>query len=166
MQKTKNLVLTGMFIALSAAGAAIKLPSPTGTVAFDSAPGFLAALFLGPGYGAVTAALGHLFTGFLAGFPLTLPLHLIIALEMAVFAWVYGRLKRFSLPLAVVAATLLNGIVAPASFIPLPQFGFGFFAAMVIPLLSASFANVALAALVYRAVAAVFKPDEASLSNR
>ncbi|HHW03965.1 MAG TPA: ECF transporter S component [Thermoanaerobacterales bacterium] len=151
-QKTKNLVLAALFVALSAAGAAIKVPSPTGTVAFDSAPGYLAALLLGPGYGAMTAALGHLFTSLSAGFPLSLPVHLIIAVEMAAFASIYGILKRFNLLLAVILTSLLNGILAPASFIPLPQFGTGFFTAMVIPLMVASAANVAVSFLIYKAV--------------
>ncbi|MDI3481319.1 MAG: hypothetical protein PWQ97_974 [Tepidanaerobacteraceae bacterium] len=151
-QKTRSLVLTAMFIALSAVGAAIKVPSPTGTVAFDSAPGYTAALLLGPSYGAATAALGHLFTSMFAGFPMTLPLHLLIAAEMAVFAAVYGVLKRFNLPLAAIAASFLNGIVAPASFIPFPNFGMGFFTAMLLPLLIGSVANVILSAIVYKAI--------------
>lgn len=156
-QKTKNLVLTAMFIALSAAGAAVKVPSPTGTVAFDSAPGYLAALLMGPSYGAITAALGHLFTSLFAGFPLSLPVHLVIAAEMAVFAAVYGMIKRLNLVLAVIIAMLLNGILAPASFIPLPQFGMGFFTSMVIPLVVASATNAVASAFIYKTIGSVLK---------
>lgn len=158
-RKTKNLVIMAMFIALSAVGAAIKVPSPTGTVAFDSAPGYAAALLLGPGYGAATAALGHLFTSMFAGFPMGLPLHLLVAAEMAVFAAVYGILKRINLPLAVIAVSLLNGIVAPASFIPFPNFGMGFFTAMLIPLLVGSAANVVASALIYKAMGGWFRQN-------
>ncbi|MGI6424678.1 MAG: hypothetical protein ACOX2A_05490 [Tepidanaerobacteraceae bacterium] len=45
--KTNTFALMGMFIALSIVGAFIKIPSPTGTVALDSAPGYTAALLLG-----------------------------------------------------------------------------------------------------------------------
>ncbi|MCL6559066.1 MAG: ECF transporter S component, partial [Firmicutes bacterium] len=136
----------------SAVGAAIKVPSPTGTVAFDSAPGYTAALLLGTGYGAATAALGHLFTSMFAGFPLSLPLHLLVAAEMAVFAAVYSILNKINLPLAVIVTSLLNGIAAPATFIPFPNFGIGFFTAMLIPLLVGSSANIIASALIYKAL--------------
>ncbi|TYP58810.1 ECF transporter S component [Thermosediminibacter litoriperuensis] len=161
-QKTKDLTLTAMFIALSFVGAGIKVPSPTGTVAFDSAPGYMAALFLGPGYGALTAALGHLFTSMSAGFPLSLPLHLLIAAEMAFFAWVFGLTAKRSLILAVVAASLMNGILAPASFILIPGFGPGFFTAMVFPLVVASALNVAASALLYRYIQRTKGEDHAA----
>lgn len=159
-QKIKNLTLMAMFIALSAVGANIRVPSPTGTVAFDSAPGFLAALLLGPAHGAAAAALGHLFTSLFAGFPLTIPLHLVIAVEMAIFAAVFSALKRFNLPLAVITTSLLNGIIAPASFIPLPQFGLAFFTAMLIPLIVASALNVACAAAIYKIITTAQKSIE------
>ena len=155
MQKstTKTLALMGMFIGLSAIGAAIKLPSPTGTVAFDSAPGFAAALILGPGYGALAAALGHLFTSLFSGFPMTIPLHLLVAVQMSVAAGVYGLLKQKSFVIAIIAAVLINGIGAPACFILIPGFGMGFFLGMVVPLLVASLANVLVSALIYKYVA-------------
>ncbi|ADL08726.1 ECF transporter S component [Thermosediminibacter oceani] len=146
-QKTKNLTLTAMFIALSFVGAAIKVPSPTGTVAFDSAPGYMAALFLGPGYGAMTAALGHIFTSMNVGFPLSMPIHLLVAAEMAFFAWVFGLVGQKNLILAVVVAWLMNGILAPASLIPF--LGTGFFAAMVLYLIVVSALNVAASAVLY-----------------
>lgn len=161
-QKNHAFALMGMFIALSAVGALIKVPSPTGTVAFDSAPGFIAALLLGPKFGAGAAALGHLFTSLFAGFPLTLPIHLIIALEMAAFAAVYGYIGKKNLPVGVIIVSLLNGIIAPAIFIPMPQYGMPFFTAMVIPLLVASAANVFVSALVYKAIVATMKTDDGS----
>jgi len=147
----------GLFIALSAVGALIKVPSPTGTVAFDSAPGFAAALLLGPGPGAAVAALGHLLTSLFAGFPLTLPIHIIIALEMAVFAAIYCHMGKRHLAAGVIAVSLLNGIIAPATFIPLPNYGIAFFSAMVFPLLVASSANVIVSALIYKAIVGLTK---------
>ncbi len=158
-QKTKQLVLTGMFIALSVVGALIKVPSPTGTVAFDSAPGFAAALLLGPGLGALSAALGHLFTSLFAGFPMTFPIHIIVALEMAAFAAIYGYMGRKNLPLAVVAVSILNGVIAPATFIVFPQFGMAFFVSMLVPLLVASAANVIVSALIYKVISGTIKTD-------
>lgn len=48
----KRIARVAILVALSAVGAFIKLPSPTGTVALDSAPGFVAAAAFGPGEGA------------------------------------------------------------------------------------------------------------------
>lgn len=159
-QKIKQITLMGMFIALSAVGATIKVPSPTGTVAFDSAPGFLAALLLGPGYGAVAAAVGHLFTSLFSGFPLTIPIHLMIAVEMALFAAAFSALKRINLPVAVIITSILNGVISPASFIPLPTFGLGFFTTMLLPLLVASTLNIVAAAAIYKVLTASQKAFE------
>jgi len=158
-QKTKMFTLMGLFVALSAVGAFMKVPSPTGTVALDSAPGFIAALVLGPSLGAVAAAFGHLFTSLLAGFPMALPIHIIIALEMAAFAAIYGHIGKKSLISGVIIASLLNGVIAPATFIPMPQFGIPFFVSMLIPLLVASTANVVVSALAYKAIMGIIKTE-------
>ncbi len=77
----KFITLCGMFIALSVAGAFLK---PFGnSIAFDSLPAFLAASMLGPVAGALTGLLGHLISSAIVGFPFTLPVHLIVAVEMA-----------------------------------------------------------------------------------
>ncbi|MGA3406539.1 MAG: ECF transporter S component, partial [Candidatus Bathyarchaeia archaeon] len=47
---------------LSVVGSFIHLPGPVQTVAFDSAPGFFAALLYGPLDGAAVCGLGHLAT--------------------------------------------------------------------------------------------------------
>jgi|GEM_PF-156345 len=154
MEKTTKTVLIariGIFVALSVIGAFLKLPSPTGTVALDSAAGYFSALAFGALPGGVIAALGHLVSAATAGFPLTLPIHGLIAVQMSIFAALFGFLaKRINLPVAFIVATLLNGILAPLSMVPL--FGIGFFMAMVLPLLIGSAINVGLAGLVYRSV--------------
>jgi len=78
---TRNLVLMALFIALSFVGAQLKIFS---TIAFDSLPAFLATLLMGPVYGAIIAIIGHLLTALTSGFPMTLPVHLVIALGMGV----------------------------------------------------------------------------------
>ena len=145
---TGTMVKMAMFIAISGVGAMIKIPSPTGTVALDSAAAYYAALALGYKQAAIIAIFGHLFSGLTVGFTLTLPLHLLIAAQMAFYVMAFRWLsKQVNLVVGVVGATLLNGILAPAIFIPL--FGTGFFFAMVIPLLVASFINILLAAIVH-----------------
>lgn len=84
---TKQLVITALFVALSFVGAYIKI---FGTIAFDSLPGFLAALVLGPALGAVIGLLGHLATALTSGFPLSLPIHLGVAISMGLTMYVFG----------------------------------------------------------------------------
>lgn len=150
---TSLLVRLAVLIALSVVGALIKIPSPTGTVALDSTPGYLTALAYGPGPGALVAALGHLLSAATAGFPLTLPLHLFVALQMAIIAALVAYANhRFNPVIASVLGIILNGIGAPAAFLLLPQFGTPFFVAMTGPLLVASTINIIAALLLYKAL--------------
>lgn len=57
--KLRNLILTALFVALSFVGANMKI---VGSIAFDSMPGFLGALILGPLYGAAIGSIGHFLT--------------------------------------------------------------------------------------------------------
>ena len=117
---TKTLVLTALFVALSLVGSNIKI---FGTIAFDSLPGFLAALLLGPVYGAAIGFLGHLFTALTSGFPLSVPLHMVIAITMAItmlgYGYTYKALKNktsatVSLAVTGIVGTVLNGPVSLA----------------------------------------------------
>lgn len=148
--KLKRIVLLSMFIALCFIGSVIKMPSPTGTVAFDSMPAFLAASLLGPGPGAAIGLLGHLMTASSAGFPLTLPIHLLIGFQMAAVCWIYGILfRKVNRYVAVLIGILFNGVGAPAMLILMPGFGTAFFAAMVLPLSVGSFINIIVAFMVH-----------------
>ncbi|MDO9534968.1 MAG: ECF transporter S component [Bacillota bacterium] len=142
----KKLVMTALLIAMSAVGGFIKIPSPTGTVAFDSLPGYLAAALLGGWGGAVVGAFGHLISAWTVSFPLSFPLHMLVALQMAVFVSVFGYLfRKGQRVLAVAVAVFLNGVVAPAMLIPI--LGTGIFAALLIPLLIGSAINIVLAVI-------------------
>ncbi|MGQ9622121.1 MAG: ECF transporter S component [Candidatus Caldatribacteriaceae bacterium] len=136
-------------VALSIVGSFLKIPSPTGTVALDSLPGFLGSLSLGYPEGASVSFLGHLLTSLNVGFPLGFPLHFLIALEMAgiavLFRWVFLRWKAAP---AIVAGTLSNGILAPLGLVPL--LGWGFFFGVFPSLLVGSFVNIVLAMVVHR----------------
>lgn len=149
--QAKRLVLMALFIALSVIGALLKLPSPTGTVALDSAPGFLGAALLGWKEGFIIAALGHLASAYSAGFPLSLPLHLIIALMMGLAVSVFAvLLHKINALLAIIVAVFINGVLMPLSFVPM--FGMPFFYGMVAPLTVAALVNTVLAYLLYRAL--------------
>src|SRR5687768_13468119 len=109
----KKAALIGMFVALSVAGAAIKIPAMVGSVALDAAPALVSAVILGSVPGALIAGSGHLLSALLGGMPLG-PLHLIVALEMAGLAWIFGRL--YASEKRIIAATLFllgNAFVAP-----------------------------------------------------
>jgi len=146
----------GMLIALSAIGSLIKVQ---GTIAFDSMPGFFAALFLGPVAGAIVAGLGHILTAMTSGFPLTIPMHIFVAVEMALFGYLFGMLyTKTNGIVASVTAIILNGPVAALIVVPmsiilgLPLSGWGLFNVVIFPLTVASAANVILAYIVYKAI--------------
>lgn len=150
LKQLKLLILMGLFIGLSVVGAIIKIPSPTGTVALDSMPGYLAALLLGGIPGAIVAFLGHMATAASAGFFMTLPIHLLVACQMAVIMLIVGyTAKKIHLAAGLILGVILNGIACPAAFILLPQFGTAFFISMVLPLTVGSFINIILAGLLY-----------------
>src|SRR5512136_1780372 len=96
----RRVARMSIFIALSAVGAVTKIPSPTGTVALDSCMGYFSAAAFGYMEGAAVAALGHLLTSLTMGFPLGVPVHLYIALQMAVWAMAFRYLTVKIHPLA------------------------------------------------------------------
>ena len=64
---------------------------------------------------------------------------------MAIIVYVFSKFYSKNKIAAYILAFILNGIVSPASFIPI--FGMGFFVAMVIPLMIATGLNIAVAAV-------------------
>ncbi len=126
--KIRKMVLSALLIACSFVGANIKV---LGSIAFDSLPGFIGALLLGPAYGAGIGAIGHLLTALLAGFPLTPAVHgitmLIMAATMAIFGGVYKRFAQgnarslMGALLAAFAAILVNAPIALLILTPLLQ---------------------------------------------
>lgn len=150
----KVITRSGLLIALSAIGAMIKIQ---GTIAFDSMPGYFAALFINPIAGGFVAGLGHLLTSITSGFPLTLPMHLMLTLVMGFIAYVFGALgKRFNGLIACIVAIFLNGPISTyiasmtAKGLGLPFNGSAMFSALVIPLTVASGVNIILAYIIFK----------------
>ncbi len=144
----KRVARMAIFVALSAVGALIKIPSPTGTVALDSCPGFFSAVSFGWGEGAIVAALGHIFTAATTGFPLSVPVHILIAVEMAIFAAAFWWTnKKAGIIAAAIVATILNGVVA--SFAMIPFGGMGLAISLLLPLTVGSAVNIIIAAVAY-----------------
>lgn len=153
---TKKMVYVSLLIAISFIGSLIKIQ---GTIALDSMPGFFAALYLGPIPGAIVGSIGHLITSMFSGFPLTLPIHLIITLEMGIVVYLFGLIYRKTNGIiACISGILLNGVavvlvLAPfTSWFALPLNGKAFIYAMVVPLTIGSAVNVILAYTIYKII--------------
>ncbi len=147
----KRIARISILIAISAVGSMIKIPSPTGTVALDSCTGYFSAVTFGWLEGSIIAGLGHLLSAFTAGFPLGLPVHLYIAVQMALWVSVFWYVaKKINLTLAMIIVILLNGIVSSLLIIPIG--GVGMATALIVPLLVGAFVNVLIATLAYKIV--------------
>lgn len=145
----KRIARIAILVALSAVGAFIKLPSPTGTVALDSAPAFVAAAAFGPGEGAIVGVLGHMFSALITGFPLGLPIHILVAVSMIAWIGLFGLIARkINIWVAIPVGIILNGVGGAALLIPI--YGFGIFATLVVPLLVGSAINIIIAVAVVK----------------
>jgi riboflavin transporter len=150
--KTKNMVLIALFIAMSVVGGYIKIPNPvTSSIAFDSLPAYLGTLIFGGLPGAVIGFLGHLSSAAIGGFPLGIPIHILVAVQMFIIMLIFRVIaKRVNLISAIVIGILLNGVGAPACLILIPGMGMPVFVGAVIPLTITSIFNVVVAALIYK----------------
>lgn len=150
----KRLSWLALFIALSAVGAAIKIPAYEGSVAFDAFPAIIAGGLLGGGAGAIVGALGHLLSALIVGFPLG-PMHLLIAGEMAVLVWIFAIFyKNKQKYLAGILFVLGNTFAAPVPFIFL--INKAFYVAIIPSLLIASVLNTAIALVILPRLSAVW----------
>ena len=155
----RRIARIAILVAISAVGAFIRLPSPTGTVALDAAPGFVAAAAFGPGEGSIVGALGHLFSALITGFPLTLPVHLLIAAATMVWVGAFGLVARkVNIWAAIPVGILINGVGGSALMIPV--LGVGAFAALVVPLTIGATINIVIAVAVVKVL------DSTGMSSR
>lgn len=140
-----------IFTALCAVGSLLKIPSPVGSLAFDSAAGFFAALFFGAFEGAAVAGIGHMTTAVISGFPLGY-LHIPIAVGMALAGASVGLINKThkkwgfipALAVGVTVNTLFTFVVAPD-----PNYGLAIALAFVPFVFTAAVLNAVVAGLVY-----------------
>ena len=145
----KRAAYIAIFIALSAVGAMIKIPSPVGTVGLDSAPGYFCAFAFGAVEGAAVVFVGHLLTASVVGFPLGLPLHLFIGLQMAFWAILVRFIQqKIGIWPAVVTGVILNGVVSAFSMVFVG--GMGAVIGIMPFLIAGSLFNILVAAIAYR----------------
>ena len=149
----KRVAYMAVFIALSAVGAMIKIPSPVGTIGLDSAPGSFCGLAFGYLEGICVIFIGHLLTAGLVGFPLGIPLHLFIGLQLAVwvmaFRWVSAK---FGVIAGSVIAVILNGVVSAFTMVFVG--GMGAVLGTMPFLILGSLVNIVIAVVSYRVVRA------------
>jgi uncharacterized membrane protein len=156
LKSTESLIYLAVLIALSFIGSLIKI-GPGGSIALDSMPAFFAALLMGPVAGSVVGFVGHMLTAMTGGFPFTLPIHLIIAVEMAGICWIFGIMaERLNIAVPAVTAVILNGVVATfisvyaMELMGVAPSAIGLFKLLVGPLTILSAVNVVLAVVLYR----------------
>jgi hypothetical protein len=117
----------------------------------DSAPGFFTALAFGGLEGAIVISFGHLLTSAVIGFPMTIPVHLYIAVQMALWALAYRWVnKKLGLIPAVIVGIVLNGVVS--SFAMLPMMGMGGVLGLMPFLVIGAAINVIISAIAYKAI--------------
>jgi len=147
----KRAAYIAIFIALSAVGAMIKIPSPVGTIGLDSAPGYFCALAFGYVEGAAVIFIGHLLTAGVVGFPLGLPLHLFIGMQMALWAILVRFIKeKLGLWPAVATGVVLNGVVS--AFTTVFIGGMGAVIGIMPFLIAGSLFNILVAAITYKSL--------------
>ncbi len=169
---SRQLVFMALLIALSFIGAQLKI---FGTIAFDSLPAFLGTLLMGPLAGAIIASIGHLLTALSSGFPMTLPVHLVIALGMGltmVATWyAYSFVKKASndilgLAVAVVVGTICNGPLLLLLCAPLliPIITWPGVIGMMLPLSLVGGINAFIASILFKALPASVKNQDFTLN--
>ena len=153
----KRIAILIIFIALSAVGSLIKIPSPVGSIGLDSCPGLFCALAFGYPVGAIVIAVGHMLTSAIVGFPMSLPVHIVLAIGMGilavVFRFIHQKMKNVDknglvgLIIAIIVVTLLNSFAL--GLIALPLGGWGMYFAIIPSLLVASAVNTIIAGIAY-----------------
>lgn len=155
MMTARKVSILALFIALSVAGASIKVPAIVGSVALDVAPALMAVLLLGTRSGIIVAAGGHLLSALLSGMPLG-PFHFIIAVEMALLVLMFQILyKKVHKGIAYGAFIVSNSFIAPIPFYFI--LSDSFYYGLLPSLLVGSILNSFIAILLLPKVTMIFK---------
>jgi uncharacterized membrane protein len=152
---TLRVARISIFTALSVIGSFITPFPVMPTIAFDSSPGFFAALYFGVLDGFLITGLGHIVTAVINGFPLG-SLHYVIAVGMALAGGAMGVAnkthKKWGFIPAAITAVAINTVL---SVVLVPTMGWAAtIAAVTVPLLLASSLNAVIATLIYLGVRA------------
>lgn len=147
LRKTRLIAEIAIFSAISGIGAMIPIPSPIGSIALDSFPGYFMALWRGKISGALVCAIGHLLSAMRAGFPLGL-IHIAIALLMAIVGLTIAIIKnKFGVSIGLISGVILNTI---GVLIVVPVLGWGAIIVITPILFLASLINAIIAGIIYK----------------
>jgi adenosylcobinamide-phosphate guanylyltransferase len=150
--RTYRLARISVLSALCVIGSFIHPPSPIQTVAFDSSPGFFAALYFGPLDGALVCGIGHIITSIVNGFPLGI-LHLPIALGMTLVGGIVGLVNNIGASRGYLAAVPIGvAINSGLVVVMVPTYGWAAALAFLPFLFVAACLNGLVAALAYLGV--------------
>ncbi|MGM0216214.1 ECF transporter S component [Enterococcus sp. AZ109] len=155
---TKRLTTLAILLALCVIGANIKI---LGSIALDSFPAFIGAIVLGPAAGAFLGFFGHMISALLSGFPNSLPIHLIIAVIMALcmffYSWTRRKLAKNKLAASAVSMVVAYIINVPLDIVLLyPLMGPGIFV-LFVPLTIATVVNLGLSEIVILGIPSKYK---------
>lgn len=145
--RARRLSEIAIFSAISGIGAMIPIPSPVGSIALDSFPGYFMALWRGVVGGASVCAIGHLISALRAGFPLG-SVHIAVALLMALVGCVTAIVnKKFGILLGLSSGVSINtaGVI-----LAVPALGWGIIPILLPILFVASVVNATIAGIVYK----------------
>lgn len=155
----KKLTVLAVLLALCIIGANIKF---LGSIALDSFPALLGAALLGPVAGAFLGIFGHMVSALLAGFPLTLPIHIMIGLIMGLTMLSYGYVRKRTVKPSI-KQMLLSDLVAYIFNVPVSMVCLLMFMPkeaimpLLVPLTIATIVNLVIADLVYLAFPSLVK---------
>lgn len=159
LMRNRPIFLFVLFLSLSIVGSFIKIPAGIGSLALDSMPALVAAAIVSPLWGMAVAALGHLMSAGLAGFPIG-PLHLLVAVQMAVLVFLFGFLYRKHKPIVAIGLFVIgNGLIAPLMF--WKMLGIGFVLVILPGIFVASILNVFTAGLLIPRLKTVWEKKHA-----
>ena len=153
--KTLLVARISVFTALSGIGSFITPYPLIPSIAFDSSPGFFAALYFGVLDGILITGIGHLVTAVIHSFPLGY-LHYIIAFGMALAGGAMGLVNKTNKKWGFVPAAATGVAINTAlSVVMVPTMGWAAMLTFVaFPLLLAATLNAIVAVLVYLGVRA------------
>lgn len=153
--KTKKLITLSLLVALSVVGGAIKI---NGSIALDSAAAFFGAILFGGTLGGCIGAIGHFISALMAGFPLSLPMHIFIMAEMFIVVYLFEKIYSKSKTFAFIVAVVLNGpigtmcVAVLASLLKMPFAGKIMFITLTLPISIAAAINVLIAMMIYESI--------------
>lgn len=153
MKNNRRIILMALFIAISYIGALVKLPGPMTTIALDSFAGYLGGLILGGTSGGFVALIAHLFVSMTSGFPLSVPVHIIISIMMFVSVFSYTKIsKKYNVIVGSIVGVLINGVLMPLALMILPFMDKGFLISLIPILVIASVTNIILSNVIYASI--------------